>query len=92
MGVLSWIAVGIIMPIIGRLATRSVDWSGHKPGLGAGELGAILGGFFVDLVVRGDSVVHFNGLTLIGAIVGALITLGIGYGLAFHSASRHRPA
>ena len=91
MGVLAWIAVGIIMPILGRLVTRGVEVP-SKPGLGAGELGAILGGFFVDLTLRGDSVMHFNGLTLIGAIVGALITLGIGYALALHSASAHRPA
>lgn len=92
MGVLSWIAAGIIMPILARLAARSIHWSGRQPGLGAGELGAILGGFFVDLTLRGDSVMHFNGLTLVGAIVGALITLGIGYGLALRSASQHHAA
>ena len=90
MGILAWIAIGIMIPVAGRLMARALDWHRDPPGIGAGLAGSILGGFLTDLTIRGDSVLNLNATTLVGALLGAVLVLASGYRLARSTATSRR--
>ena len=73
MGLMLWIVVGTSIAVVGKVAASSPRWPFGSPSLLVTLGGAVVGGFLVDLAVRGDSVMHFKGPTLIGAIVGSLV-------------------
>jgi uncharacterized membrane protein YeaQ/YmgE (transglycosylase-associated protein family) len=83
MGVFVWIAVGLISALLLRLALRLSHHAGWKPNLGLAVLGAVLGGFAIDLTVRGDSVVHFRGPSFAGAVIGTVVILAISFAIVW---------
>jgi uncharacterized membrane protein YeaQ/YmgE (transglycosylase-associated protein family) len=78
MGLLVWLSVGMLLAVIGKALARW-DLTGPvslgPPSLLAAVGGAVLGGFLVDMTVRGDSVTHLNPVTVVGAVVGTLLVL-----------------
>lgn len=79
MGVLLWIVTGLAAVAIVRWTVHVIERNPWNPAIGTSLLGAVLGGFAVDLVMRGDSVMNFRGPTLVGAVAGALLFLGVSY-------------
>lgn len=77
MGFLAWLATGVVLAIVARLIGQSRLLPNGAPNGAAGPLGAVLGGFIADLVLRGDSVMNFRGPTLIGAVIGGIVMIVI---------------
>ena len=88
MGILAWLIIG---GVAGYVAGRQLSADGTAGGgVVPGILGAALGGFLVDLMLRGDSVMNFNAVTLIGAVVGAVL-LAAAWVLTNRRTAHHRP-
>ncbi len=79
MGFIVWIVVGIITAAAIRVVAGTQRRASWRPNTTVALLGAIAGGYFADLVYRGDSVANFRGPTVIGALVGALLFLAVAY-------------
>jgi hypothetical protein len=79
MGLLLWVAAGLALVGLIRAATRLVNRPRWKPSLAVALIGAVGGGYVVDLLLRGDSVIHFRGPTFAGAVAGTLLLLGASY-------------
>ena len=77
MGALVWVFVAIGVAVASRVLWRYVPGDRPAPSMAAAILGGVLGGFVHDLILRGDSVMNFRGPTVIGAVVGAVILLGV---------------
>ena len=78
MGIIMWIVIGITLAVIGKAIARARQWT-TEPSLLVGIGAAVLGGFLVDIAVRGDSVIHFKGPTLIGAVTATVIVFGLSH-------------
>lgn len=93
MGFLVWLIVGLLVAVIVRQVGRT--WrpdSGSVP-LSAGAVGGLIGGYVADLFMKGDAVAHFHGPSAGGAILGALILLGLFMLIGWTAEPRrdHRP-
>lgn len=75
MGILSWIAVGLIAGIIAKLLLPGRDPGGCIITMLIGIAGAIVGGFIVGLFVGGDVVTGVNVTTILVAVLGAIVLL-----------------
>jgi len=80
MGILSWIIIGLIA---GWLAGVIMKGSGYGvlPDIGLGIAGALLGGFLSGAMF-GIPFTGFNLTSLIVALIGAIIAVGVGRGLS----------
>ncbi len=92
MGALAWSAIGFLMVYVARYAVHRLRLDGGMPSLGAGWVGAVLGGFLADLSLAGDSVMNFRGPTVLGAVIGATILIAITYRMGWTTRSRRHPA
>ena len=77
MGFLVWLIAGVLVGVVVRQAVRIRRPERGSPPLSAGAVGGLVGGYIADLVLKGDAVAHFRGPSVIGAIIGALILLGL---------------
>ena len=68
MGFLIWLGAGVAFWAAARLLLGRTG-VGPAPGLAASVLAAVMGGYIGDLMLRGDSVLHFRGPTLLGAVL-----------------------
>ena len=71
--VIAWILVGLIAGAIAGRITRGKGF-GCLGDIVVGLIGALIGGFVVNLFIRGSTTTHFLGTTVV-AILGAVILL-----------------
>lgn len=77
MGILTWIIFGIIAGGLAKLIMPGRDPGGCIVTMLLGVAGAFLGGFLYSQFLGGSSYMQFNVPSLITAIIGALLILGI---------------
>lgn len=77
MGILTWIIFGIIAGGLAKLIMPGRDPGGCIVTILLGVAGAFLGGFLYETFLGGSSYMTFSVPSLIVAIIGALIILGI---------------
>lgn len=76
MGILTWIIVGLIAGLLGKLIMPGDDPGGIIVTIILGIVGAFVGGFVVSLV-GGTGVTGFNIWSIVVATIGAIILLAI---------------
>ena len=77
MGFLVWLIAGVLVGVVVRQGVRIRRPDGRSAPLSAGAVGGLVGGYVADLILKGDAVAHFRGPSVIGAVVGALILVGL---------------
>jgi uncharacterized membrane protein YeaQ/YmgE (transglycosylase-associated protein family) len=77
MGILTWIIFGLIAGGLAKLIMPGRDPGGCIVTMLIGVAGALLGGFLYDRFLGGSGVMQFSVGSLIVAIIGALIILGL---------------
>lgn len=77
MGILTWIIFGLIAGALAKLIMPGDDPGGCIVTMLIGVAGAFLGGFLYSRFLGGSSLMTFSVGSLIVAIIGALIILGI---------------
>jgi uncharacterized membrane protein YeaQ/YmgE (transglycosylase-associated protein family) len=80
-GILSWILLGLIAGVLGKLIMPGRDPGGFIITILLGIAGAFLGGFVVSLLGFG-SIQEFNLGSIVAATIGAIILLAIYRALA----------
>lgn len=75
-GIISWIVVGLIAGVLGKLIMPGDDPGGFLLTIVIGMLGAIVGGFVVTLL-GGTGVTGFNIWSILVATLGAVILLAL---------------
>ncbi len=75
-GIISWIVVGLIAGILGKLIMPGEDPGGFLLTIVIGMAGALVGGFVVSLL-GGVGVTGFNIWSILVATLGAVILLAI---------------
>lgn len=76
MGIITWIIVGLIAGILGKLVMPGDDPGGFIVTILIGMAGAIVGGFIVGLL-GGAGATGFNIWSILVATLGAIILLAI---------------
>ena len=77
MGFLAWFTIGCIVAAAVHAAGPTRLAPRGAPTFVAATLGAVIGGFVADVMLRGDSVMNFHGPTAIGALAGAIVMIGL---------------
>ena len=77
MGILSWIVFGALAGWVASLIMGTNQRQGCLGNIIVGIVGALLGGFLIDLLGRGGANFAFNIRSFIVAVVGAVLLLGI---------------
>jgi uncharacterized membrane protein YeaQ/YmgE (transglycosylase-associated protein family) len=75
-GVISWIVVGLIAGLLGKLIMPGRDPGGFLITIVIGMIGALVGGFVVQLL-GGTGVTGFNIWSILVATLGAIILLAL---------------
>jgi uncharacterized membrane protein YeaQ/YmgE (transglycosylase-associated protein family) len=75
-GIVSWIVVGLIAGLLGKVIMPGRDPGGFLLTIVIGMIGAIVGGFVVQLL-GGAGVTGFNIWSILVATLGAIILLAI---------------
>jgi uncharacterized membrane protein YeaQ/YmgE (transglycosylase-associated protein family) len=75
-GIISWIVIGLIAGILGKLIMPGRDPGGFLLTIIIGMAGALIGGFLVR-VLGGAGITGFNVWSILVAILGAVILLAI---------------
>ncbi len=75
-GIISWIVIGLLAGILGKLIMPGRDPGGFLLTIIIGMAGALLGGFLVRLL-GGAGITGFNVWSILVAILGAVILLAI---------------
>src|SRR5215210_965886 len=75
-GIISWIVVGLIAGVLGKLIMPGRDPGGFLLTIVIGMIGALVGGFVVQLL-GGAGVTGFNLWSILVATLGAIILLAI---------------
>jgi uncharacterized membrane protein YeaQ/YmgE (transglycosylase-associated protein family) len=76
MGIITWIVVGLIAGLLGKLVMPGDDPGGIIVTILIGIVGAFIGGFVVS-IFGGTGVTGFNIWSIIVATIGAIILLAI---------------
>jgi uncharacterized membrane protein YeaQ/YmgE (transglycosylase-associated protein family) len=76
MGIITWIVVGLIAGLLGKLIMPGDDPGGIIVTILIGIIGAFIGGFVVS-IFGGTGVTGFNIWSIIVATIGAIILLAI---------------
>ena len=76
MGIISWILVGLIAGVLGKLIMPGDDPGGIIVTILIGMVGAVIGGFVVGLL-GGTGATGFNIWSILVATLGAIILLAI---------------
>jgi uncharacterized membrane protein YeaQ/YmgE (transglycosylase-associated protein family) len=74
MSILSWIVVGLIAGWLAGMIMKGGGY-GLLGNLVVGVVGALLGGFLATLLFGGDYVTGFNLVTILVALVGAIVLI-----------------
>lgn len=77
MGIISWIIVGALAGWIASMIMDTNAEQGALANIVVGVLGAIIGGWVLDLFTSGNHITGFNIGTLLTAILGSVILLAI---------------
>jgi uncharacterized membrane protein YeaQ/YmgE (transglycosylase-associated protein family) len=77
MGIISWIIIGALAGWIASMIMDTNEEQGAFGNIIVGVLGAIIGGWVLDLFMSGNHVSGFNIGTLLTAILGSVILLAI---------------
>lgn len=77
MGIISWIIIGALAGWIASMIMNTNEEQGAFGNIVVGILGAIIGGWVLDLFMSGDHLTGLNLGTLLTAILGAVILLAI---------------
>jgi uncharacterized membrane protein YeaQ/YmgE (transglycosylase-associated protein family) len=92
MGFLVWLILGLLVAVIVRQVGRIWRPDRGSVPLSAGAVGGLIGGYIADLFMKGDAVAHFRGPSAGGAILGALVLLGVFILIGWTAEPRdHRP-
>lgn len=75
--IIAWIIIGALAGWIASIIMRTDAEQGALANIVVGIIGAILGGFLVRLVTGTNTTTGFNVGTLLTAILGAVVLLGI---------------
>ena len=75
-GIISWIVIGLIAGILGKLIMPGRDPGGFLLTIVIGMIGALVGGFVVQLL-GGRGVTGFNIWSILLATLGAIILLAL---------------
>ena len=75
-GIISWIVIGLIAGILGKLIMPGRDPGGFVITIVIGMIGALVGGFFVQLL-GGAGLTGFNIWSILVATLGAIILLAL---------------
>ena len=75
-GIISWIVIGLIAGILGKLIMPGRDPGGFLLTIVMGMIGALVGGFVVQLL-GGRGVTGFNIWSILVATLGAIILLAL---------------
>jgi uncharacterized membrane protein YeaQ/YmgE (transglycosylase-associated protein family) len=75
MGIIAWIIFGLIAGALAKLLLPGRDPGGFILTMILGIVGALIGGFIVQLISGHDYTTHFNLGSLIVAIIGAIVVL-----------------
>jgi uncharacterized membrane protein YeaQ/YmgE (transglycosylase-associated protein family) len=75
-GIISWIVIGLVAGILGKLIMPGRDPGGFLLTIIIGMAGALIGGFLVRLL-GGAGITGFNVWSILVAILGAVILLAI---------------
>ncbi len=75
-GIISWIVIGLIAGILGKLIMPGRDPGGFVITIVIGMIGALVGGFFVQLL-GGAGLTGFNLWSILVATLGAIILLAL---------------
>ena len=75
-GIISWIVVGLIAGVLGKLIMPGRDPGGFLLTIVIGMIGALVGGFVVQLL-GGAGVTGFNLWSILVATLGAIILLAL---------------
>jgi uncharacterized membrane protein YeaQ/YmgE (transglycosylase-associated protein family) len=76
MGILTWIIIGLIAGVLGKIIMPGDDPGGFIVTILLGVLGAFVGGFVVGLL-GGSGVTGFNIWSILVATAGAVIVLAV---------------
>ncbi len=76
MGILTWIIIGLIAGVLGKIIMPGDDPGGFIVTILLGILGAFVGGFVVGLL-GGSGVTGFNIWSILVATAGAVIVLAV---------------
>ncbi len=80
-GIISWIVIGLIAGILGKLIMPGRDPGGFLLTIVIGMIGALVGGFVVQLL-GGTGLTGFNIWSILVATLGAIILLALYRALA----------
>lgn len=75
MSIIAWLVVGALAGWIAGMIVKGDEGYGVIGAIIAGILGAILGGFLLGLVTGEDYMAEFSIMTIVAAIVGAVIVV-----------------
>lgn len=89
MGILAWIILGALAGWIASMVMKTDEQQGAVANIIVGILGAVIGGFLVELL-GGSGVTGFNLWSLLIAVLGAVVLLAIVR--AVRGGTRHTPA
>jgi len=76
-GILSWILVGLIAGVLGKIAMPGPDPGGIILTIVIGIVGALIGGFVVNNLLGGPDVTGFNLTSILVATLGSVILLAV---------------
>lgn len=77
MGLLGWVVLGAVAGWLASIVTKRNSRMGCLSNIVVGVLGAVIGGFLLNLITGGDFAITFSWLSLLVAVAGAVILLFI---------------
>lgn len=77
MGILTWILVGLVAGLLGKIAMPGPDPGGVILTVVVGIAGAIIGGLVVNQLLGGPGVTGFNLPSILVATLGSIILLAL---------------
>ncbi|MBA4115170.1 MAG: GlsB/YeaQ/YmgE family stress response membrane protein [Rubrobacter sp.] len=77
MGILTWILVGLVAGLLGKIAMPGPDPGGIILTVVVGIVGAIIGGLVVNQLLGGPGVTGFNLPSILVATLGSIILLAL---------------
>lgn len=77
MGIISWIIIGALAGWIASMIMNTNEEQGALGNIIVGIVGALIGGWVLDLFTDGNHLSGFNFSTLLTAILGSVILLAI---------------
>ncbi len=77
MGILTWILVGLVAGLLGKIAMPGPDPGGVIMTVIVGIAGAVIGGLVVNQLLGGPGVTGFNLPSILVATLGSIILLAL---------------